>query len=266
MPSTTREGRHARVHRLWDELADFPAAQTDAALLHLMKTLCGWLKADNAVWVGGVRMAHGSAARRDPQHGWRGRAVRHLFSTPEIEVKSAQAVRGQDTDPGMTTRAIAAGAGAFRVHRLRDGFVDFAAFQRTAHYRAFYADAGISDRLWAVFPVNEDAESCLLFDLYRTQRRFSAADAALAARALRGLKWFHRNLMLGCGLLVADTALTPTQQRVLALLLAGHSEKEAAAHLGQSLHTTHTHIKEIFRKFGVTSRAGFAAIWLGRAG
>jgi hypothetical protein len=54
----------------------FPPQEIDAALAHLMKTLCDWLGADNALWVGGVRMAHGAAARRDPQHGWRGRVVR----------------------------------------------------------------------------------------------------------------------------------------------------------------------------------------------
>ncbi len=32
--------------------------------------------------------------------------------------------------------------------------------------------------------------------------------------------------------------------------------------LKQSLHTTHGHVKEIYRKFNVTSRTALMAIWL----
>lgn len=32
--------------RLWNELADLPAAQFDEALAQLMSTLCGWLRAE----------------------------------------------------------------------------------------------------------------------------------------------------------------------------------------------------------------------------
>ena len=252
------------VSALWDELADYPAAQTDAALVHLMKTLCGWLKADNATWVGGVRIASGVVARRDPQHGWRGRAVRHLAAPPALAHASRKAARGQDTDPGMTTRALTARAGAFRHHRLRDGFVDFEAFRRTAHYRAYYEGMGIADRIWVACPVSRDAESYFLFDLYRTRRRFSAADAAAAGEALRGLKWFHRNVMVSYGLLAARTALSLVQRKLLAALLTERSEKEIAASLGLTPGTTHQYVVALCRKFGVSGRAGLVAAWLGR--
>jgi DNA-binding CsgD family transcriptional regulator len=245
-------------------LADAPAAQADAALVQAMQTMCRWLQADDGFWVGGVRIADGATARRDPQHGWRGRIVRRLHPTPVTAALTQRAMREQDNDPGMTTRALTSRAGVFRVHRLRDGFIDFSAFRRTAHYRAFYESAGIVDRLWVALPVNQDTESHFVFDHIRSKRRFRNADAHLIGFALRGIKWFHRQLLLSHGLLAAQTPLSPAQRRVLLLLLTGKSEKAIAAALGFTVGTTHQYVAELFRKFGVNGRAGLMALWLGR--
>src|SRR5262245_14515874 len=102
-----------RIYALWDALADLPASQTDAAHQKLLGTLAAWLGADNALWVGAVHLGAGAVARRDPQHGWRGRALRYLNPPPKPDLTKV-AVRGQDIDPGMTTRAVTAGAGRFR--------------------------------------------------------------------------------------------------------------------------------------------------------
>lgn len=254
--------RIAAIHALWDELADFPVTQTDAALTHLMKTICGWIQANDAVWVGGVRLINGNGTNRDPQHGWRGRVVRRLVNTPEILEKSRQAMRGQDSDPGMTVRAITTEAGNFRVRRLRDGFVDFASFRRTGHYRAYYEGMGIKDRMWVGFPVNEDAESYFLFDHVDSKRRFSAADAALAGLALRGIKWFHRQLLLTHNLLLAQVPLTPAERRVLFRLLTDKTEKEIANQLHLSPGTVHQYAVELYRKFDVKGRTGLMALWM----
>lgn len=255
-----------QVCRLWDELADFEAADSKRALLHLMKTVSAWINADNALWVGGVRMMRGVAARRDAQHGWRGRAVQHWRELHAITRRRAQlAIREQDVAPSMTTTALTARTGIFRSYRLHDGFVELAAFKHTAHYRIFYEDIGISDRMWTVFPVNRDAESYFIFDRYRREKKFRKADEELMAFVLRGVKWFHRQLMLQHGLLLAGSALTAAEQKIVSLLLTDKSEKEIAKELGRSFHTTHRHVSEIFRKFGVNSRAGLMALWLGSA-
>jgi len=214
----------AAIHRLWDELADFPVAQTNAALLHLLKTICVWTAAGNGLWIGGVRMHSEATSGNDPQYGWRARMVCRLVETPQVHRQNAQTMRAHDADPGLATRKLAQHAGVFRVHRLHDGFIDAAAFKRTPHHRLFYQSAGISDRLWVVFPVNQDTESYFVFDRVRARRRFQAADAELAAYVLRGIKWFHRHLLLSHGLLVAQNPLTPTEHRVLQLLLTSQNE------------------------------------------
>ena len=248
---------------LWDGLADFPAGEMDAALAHLMKSMCGWLRAENAFWIGGVRMASGAAGRRDAMRGWRARVVRYLHVTPQNTQLTQRGIREQDVDPGYTTRAVVSRAGKFRVHRLRDGFVDFAALRRTAHYRAFYADPGIVDRMWVVLPVNGDTESYMMFDHIGSRRRFSAADAALAGVALRGIKWFHRQLLLSHGLLVAQAPLSAAQRRVLLQLLTGKPEKSIAAGLRLTPGTVHQYAVELYRKYGVKGRTGLMALWLG---
>lgn len=248
--------------RLWNELADLPAAQFDEALVQLMSTLCGWLRADNATWVGAVRMARGSAAARDAQHGWRGRTVQPLHTFPGQALLVRQAMQEQDGGPSMTTNALMRDAGSFRVRRLRDGFVDLGAFRATPHYRVFYRAPGIRDRMWVMVPVNPDCESCLFFDSHTPRRHFSRRDAQLAADALQGSTWFHRRLLLGHGLLVADKPLSPSQHKLMRLLLSDRTEARIADDLGLTLSTTHTYVTTLYRRLGVNSRAGLMALWL----
>jgi DNA-binding CsgD family transcriptional regulator len=56
--------------------------------------------------------------------------------------------------------------------------------------------------------------------------------------------------------------LSEAQRRVTILLLGGRSEKEAATRLRLSQHTVHNHIKEIYRRLGVNSRAELLALFV----
>ena len=49
--------------------------------------------------------------------------------------------------------------------------------------------------------------------------------------------------------------LPPRQRQVLELLLEGLADKEIAERLGISRHTVNQYTKQIYRRFGVTSRA-----------
>lgn len=60
----------------------------------------------------------------------------------------------------------------------------------------------------------------------------------------------------------ALTQLSEAQRRVLDLLLSGRSEKKVAAKLDLSPHTVHNHIKEIYRRFEVSSRAELLALFV----
>jgi pSer/pThr/pTyr-binding forkhead associated (FHA) protein len=56
--------------------------------------------------------------------------------------------------------------------------------------------------------------------------------------------------------------LTRTENVVLSLLLDGISEREAAKQLVVSFHTVHNHVRSIYRKFEVSSRAELMAFFV----
>ena len=56
-----------------------------------------------------------------------------------------------------------------------------------------------------------------------------------------------------------DPRLTPAQRRVLENLLRGLTEKEVAARLNISIHTVHSHVKNLYKIFGVSSRGELIA-------
>lgn len=249
-----------RIHTIWDTLADFDAAKVDEALAFLQTRLCELVNAQNADWIGVIRMA---SVPGDPVGGWRPPVVRILRHNEKFIESVKEQTR--NLERGVVNEVVirvVEMSGRFRARRLCD--VMPVEWFNTHSYRDYYRGNGHCDAVYAAFPVNEDAESW--FGLFRAtdQPPFSAEERDTLAYALRGIKWFHRQLLLSHGLLVASTPLTPVERRVLQSLMTGLSEKEIAAAQGQSYHTTHEYVSAIFRKFGVSNRAALMALWLGR--
>lgn len=264
-----RSGRRAqpeleRRYALWDELSDFGAQSTDHALKHCMKQICAWIGAQNAFWIGMVRMAHGKGAAADLRSGWRIGAIESLTQqrTNPRRMRASRRIFNTD-DPGQTSVAVLAGAGAFRVHSLGTRLVDLEAFRQTDHYDFFYRQPGISDRIWVVFPVNADTESCFCFDKYGKSAHFPSSALETAGEALRGIKWFHRQVLLSHGLGAGAAAgLSPAERRVLRELLSGAGEKAIAERLGLTQASAHRYVTVMYRKFGVRGRAELMSLWL----
>lgn len=250
-----------RIHALWDELADFDAARVDEALDHLMASVCEFVDAQNANWFGAVRMA--DVLPGDPAHGWRPHGMRYLHPSRQTDLRSKELIkkleRGSIDETAIRNIAL---AGGYRTNRL----VDLAspAWFESDYYLCYYRDLGHLDVIWAGVPINADTEC--YFGFFRETGRpwFTPEERDLVAYALRGLKWFYRRLMLSRGLLVASAPLTATEREVLASLVGGLAEKQIAADRGQSYHTTHEYVTNIYRKFGVNNRAALMALWLGK--
>lgn len=256
-----------KVFALWDELSDFGIDGTDAALTLCMERIRGWIEAQDAFWVGAVRVMQCPAHRkRDALSGWRIRSIELLhpqYHDTRHYKKLVKADTHADLELAATNIALAAGAGQFRTYTLQGGeLVDVDAFSKTEHYNFYYRRPGIRDRIWVVAPVNADTESYFCFDRIGKARRFDADDLALAAFALRGIKWFHRQLMRHHGLGLCESPVTPAERRIIKGLLAGATEKEIAGKTGLSPGTVHQYAVRIYRKFGVRGRAEFAALWL----
>jgi DNA-binding CsgD family transcriptional regulator len=255
-----------KIYKLWDDLADLPLSETRASIELLLGRIAKWIGADDAFWIGVARLQDVESSHNDILYGWRLRAAERLIHRPEYGAEFIRKVLvHMERDPGMSTRKIISEAGRFRSYRLRDGFIDFEAFRQTPQYQVYFKQGGITDRIWCVFPVNEDAESLFCFDRIHRRAHFTPEHERLVAHALRGIKWFHRQQLLNHGLLVGNAPLSPAHRRLLPHLLSHKSEKEIADALGLSRATTHKYITEIYRSFNVSSRAGLITLWMGSA-
>lgn len=251
-----------RIHTIWDALAEFDAARIDEALTFMLQSLCTLVGAQNADWIGVVRLADNTP--QDPVYGWRPPVVHFLHPSEQLHSNIKQQSRRLDKDlASEIVVRIVSMAGKFRACRLRDVVPDD--WFESAFYHEYFKGCGHDDAMYIAFPVNEDVES--YFGIFRAtgQPAFSVEERDILAYALRGIKWFHRQLLLSHGLLIAETPLTPVERRVMRCLLTGLAEKRIAAELGQSHHTTHEHITTIYRKFGVNNRATLVALWLGKS-
>lgn len=253
-----------KIYALWDELSDLPLAEFRASIELLFSRICEWIGADDAFWVGIARVQDEPHAANDILYGWRLRTAERWITRPEYNAEFIRKVLAHmERDPGMSTRKVISEAGRFRSYRLHDGFIDFAAFRRTPQYQLYFEKGGITDRIWCVFPVNKDAESLFCFDRIRRRSRFTPEHERVVGQTLRGIKWFHRQLLLNHGLLVGNAPLSPAHRRLLPQLLSHKSEKEIADILGLSRATTHKYVTDIYRSFNVSSRAGLMTLWMG---
>lgn len=254
LPTSSRD----RVHKLWDELADYGAAHSEQALMHALQGLGDLVRAQQAYWLCTVRMG----GPKDIFHGWRSAAIRYLH--PGETAARRLADYRKFIESGMIDPAglgFLQGAGRFRVVFLHE-LVE-PAWYESQFYRTLYEPYGIQDIAFMVTPVGADVESCIgLHRMGPGKARFGPAERALLEYAGRAMKWFHRPIVLHNGLLFADEPLAPTERRVLAALLAGGSESAIAAELKLAVSTVHTYATRIFRKFNVKGRAGLTALWL----
>lgn len=242
-------------------MTDFEVGQTDAATRYLQERLCHMVGAWNSTWGGAIRLDTGRDSD-DPLQGWRVAVTRLLHPIeaqpeegPFKELQARWNERRIDPSFLLPMRNV----GEFRSYGHRRDLP--AEWFDGPFYHAFCGRFGTVDSFWVGFPINSDAESH--FGFY-SRTVFTDQDIALLTYALRGIKWFHRQVMLTSGPLIAKAPLTPTERRVLKLLLTKASEKNIADQLGLAVSTTHQHVVALFRKFAVRSRAELMSLWLSR--
>ena len=287
MPARALSTTIPTIPALWDELAAFSASRIDDALTRLMAWFQEHFDVDDVLWLGCVQMLDAQATTHDPLLGWRMRArqgllpkseaVRQLRAsyldkehygrlTPAYFADTPRA--DADLHMGETTRNLIQGAGQFRAHRLRDGFVDYPTFRQTEHYRLYYTELGISDRIWVISPVDAHTESTFVLDRHRRagqghRQPFTDRDTALAAAVLQGRRAFHRQMILSNGALRGVKILSPLKRRILLCLLTGQSDKEIAAEVKLRPLSLRKYITELYGEYGVRTRSGLMALWLG---
>jgi len=251
-----------RIHDLWDRVADLGSTHVDEALSLLTSELTSLLGAQHCFWIGALRVSN--IAERDPIRGWRPRFVRQFDPRPEREIakrEHCRRVEEGEIDPSLVINL--RDAGRFRVS-IKHEMVPEEWYQ-SEFYQTLFEPFAMRDIIYAVTPLGEDLESWFGFERDGAdQPLFGEDERALLDYAVRPLRWFHRQLVLHYGVVLAREALTRSERRVLQLLLTERSEAEIAAELSLSPTTVHSYCTSIYRKFAVRGRAGLTALWLGR--
>jgi DNA-binding CsgD family transcriptional regulator len=252
----------ARTHVIWDEISERSGAGIEDATNHLMAALCDLHGCDCAAWFGAQRLE--VVPQDDPMHGWRPMALQQLDRRDRFDAffrSTRKAIETQDIS--LTTVRHTQMAGSFRATRLRD-LVPESWFE-SEHYKR-YLERDQADVVAVVFPVSERSESYFLFIRNAQRPRFEEHERDGLAYALRGIRWFHRHMLLFHGLLGTGAPLTVTERNALRCLLSGAADKDIAAELQIGLHRAREHVAALYRKFDVASRTELMALWLGRAG
>ncbi len=121
---------------------------------------------------------------------------------------------------------------------------------------------GVSDRLMATLPLSGRAILHVGFDRDERQPCFDDEELVLVQTSLSGLFGWGRSVALMYGLVGASGMLTTRERQVLAALLQGKSERQAAEAIGISPRNCHQRVVRIYRQLGVTSRGQLLALWL----
>lgn len=133
--------------------------------------------------------------------------------------------------------------------------VDRNRFRQSPTFARYFAPSRLGDYLVGVARLSQRPET---FNLILIMRDVDAPDFDRAeARLLRVLLLELAPLI---GPVLADASdpilkLTPRLQQGLRALLMGHSEAEAASHLGISPKTFHKYVTALYKHFDVSSRA-----------
>lgn len=118
----------------------------------------------------------------------------------------------------------------------QDSYEEFCRPRHVTHR----SDPGISATIRAVLPADGAAfEPGLIMEF-----QIPTADHNEVARALAAL-----------------ATLSAAERSVSRLAATGHDNQEIATELGLSVHTVRAHLRSVFRKLGITTRARLAPLW-----
>ena len=264
--SLRRESDNKR-YAFWDSLADFSSSKMDDAVQFCLHQVGSMIGSSQGFWAGIVRVWNEVSAAEDPCKGWRNgawAAMGHTTPTtsPQWMRDAARKFNSSGTRDLTASHRVLEQCGQFRTFALSKHMVDLNAYRQSEIYDYYNRQQGVVDRLWIMSPINRESESCFCFDRLEGQSEFDERDINVGAEALRGIKWFHRQLLMCHGLGVAEESLTPAERGMVRELLTGTSEKEIAGRLNISPASAHQYIVRVYRKFGVRKRSEFLSLWL----
>lgn len=145
--------------------------------------------------------------------------------------------------------------------RRREQLVDSAQWYGCPHFNEYYRHSRIDNGIFmSSAPARESGVKTHFVNVFRAlgDRDFSVRDSRIAWLFFREIRQLLGTKLAPFGH-PAPYGLSPRLREVLALLAEGRSEKQVARELSISSHTVHDYVKELHKRFGVSSRAELVA-------
>lgn len=252
-----------QIHRLWDELAAFPAVDMGQALTHFQETVCSLINSTDSYWLGGLRLS--DRGQHDPAQGWRPRQIVRLVDTEGRKLARVERFRRLELgNPDISVYANLCGPEQFKITSLHE--VIEPEWFDSDYYKLLFEPFGVLDVLYVTVRLGPFAESWFAFERSdRDAPRFNDEDRALLEYCTRPMNWFHRRIALHQGMMMIKDPLTAAEKRVMGQLLSGKTEVQIGEELNLTRSTVHTYSVRICKKLGVRGRTGLTALWLGSA-
>jgi DNA-binding CsgD family transcriptional regulator len=181
--------------------------------------------------------------------GWTSEAQRMLF---------AEATTTPVAKP--YNDALRIGSDVHRTRRRADVFPDSQWFSSEL-FQNYYAKADLGDWISCVYPLGDTYYSSIVLLRRLDRPKFTPRDVCIVHVLTDEIDWLHRD---GTNIPASEhvNKLSPRQRQVLLRLLAGEGIKQIAHRLSLSGHTVNDHMKEIYRRFGVSGRSELVSKFL----
>jgi DNA-binding CsgD family transcriptional regulator len=128
-------------------------------------------------------------------------------------------------------------------------------------FQKYYAKGNLGDWISSTYPLGDSYFSSIMLLRQLDRPMFTRRDVCIVHVLTEEIDWLHRE---GTNIPASEhvNKLSPRQRQVLLRLLAGEGIKEIARRLSLSNHTVNDHMKEIYRRFGVSGRSELVSKFL----
>jgi DNA-binding CsgD family transcriptional regulator len=128
-------------------------------------------------------------------------------------------------------------------------------------FQNYYAKADLGDWISSSYPLGDRYFSTIALLRHLDRPKFAPRDVCIVHVLTEEIDWLHRE---GTNIPASEhvNKLSPRQRQVLLRLLAGEGIKQIARRLSLSGHTVNDHMKEIYRRFGVSGRSELVSKFL----
>jgi DNA-binding CsgD family transcriptional regulator len=239
----------ADVARLLRLLAEAGDPSSDISIPErkrmLMAGLADVIEADVWLWITGVanpsEQPGDTMATNIIDGGWRSSAEKHSVLSLLTDPKTAEQIQGGLVSLFLKGRVVTVGRDATFHPEHRENALKM------------WTDTGFGDALMTVYPLGPHAYSAIGIHRRADRPPFGDRERTIVQLIFEQVDWLHRH---GLDVPASDKVLqlSPRQRQVLLLLLGGDSQRQVARAMGLSEHTVGDYVKQLYRRFEVSSR------------